>query len=239
MSNRKDICISIEYFQYLESINAMYEGYVKGLGYAYVEYVNLNTPVFFHSDTISINYNIFCCNPIPLQRVDTSKEAISRSLKFFFVLDARKQIDDKQGSVVSNEVLSNDNYYKNAQKYINKGIPYKFGGMDSTGMDCSGFVSVALNLPPKSRWTTGSKVKPAADLEEIEIKTSSYEEFIQCLQEGDILLWEEKGHVAFYAGNKSLIHASYSRGVAKTNDLVLWWLPNKGYPNKVYRQIKK
>ena len=96
MSNRKDICISIEYFQYLESINAMYEGYVKGLGYAYVEYVNLNTPGFFHSDTISINYNIFCCNPIPLQRVDTSKEAISRSLKFFFVLDARKQIDDKQ-----------------------------------------------------------------------------------------------------------------------------------------------
>ena len=174
-----------------------------------------------------------------MQRVDTSKEAISRSLKFFFVLDARKQIDDKQGSVVSNEVLSNDNYYKNAQKYINKGIPYKFGGMDSTGMDCSGFVSVALNLPPKSRWTTDSKVKPAADLEEIEIKTSSYEEFIQCLQEGDILLWEEKRHVAFYAGNKSLIHASYSRGVAKTNDLVLWWLPNKGYPNKVYRQIKK
>lgn len=36
MDNRKNICITIEYFKYLISINVMYEGYVKGMGYAII-----------------------------------------------------------------------------------------------------------------------------------------------------------------------------------------------------------
>lgn len=217
----------------------MYEGYVKGMGYAYIEYMDFNIPYFYNPENAFENCNNIFYNPIPLQRVDMTKEALQKSLKFFFTIgfsERKDEINSDNDSLNDDEYIS---YYENALKYIDRNIPYKLGGIDTTGMDCSGFVSVALNLPSNPRWHTRSKIKPAADLEEIEIKTSSYEEFIECLQEGDILLWEEKGHVAFYAGGSSLVHASCSKGVAKTKDLVVWWLPNRGYPNKVYRQIKK
>lgn len=238
MDDRINICITIEYFQYLISMNVKYEGYIKGVGYAYIEYVEMDTPCYDLEHMTMCNSNIFY-RPISLQRIDTAKDAILKSLKFFFILDVSKQSHEISKDIDENATIDEEefvNYYENALKYKDMKIPYKTGGIDTTGMDCSGFICVALNIESHG-WSTSSENKPAKDLEEIKTQTSSYEEFISCLKEGDILLWENR-HVAFYAGGKSLLHASTSRGVGKTNDLAAWWLPNRGYP-KVYRQIKK
>ncbi len=87
------------------------------------------------------------------------------------------------------------------------GTPYKFGGMDHDGIDCSGLTVLleqqvyGINLPR----TTSQQV--------LVIKRKYEEE----LQEGDLLFFDYDGkkfsHVGVYLQNGYYVHASSTKGV--------------------------
>lgn len=91
-----------------------------------------------------------------------------------------------------------------AFQYI--GVPYKYGGYDTTGIDCSGFVKKVLehfgiDAPRRARdYVNFGKPIP-----------------LNSIIPGDILLFkfEHKyvDHVGIYVGNDSVIHSASNRGV--------------------------
>ena len=125
-----------------------------------------------------------------------------------------------------------DNFLDIAIQY--KGVPYKSGGMDKNGLDCSGLINLVTGQD-KRVWTTSSNVPPPGT-EEIKYKAISFNDFTSQLLPGDILLW--KGHAAFFVDENTLFHARSSGKPADyTKDLQLYWLKVQGYP-KVYRQCQ-
>ena len=93
-----------------------------------------------------------------------------------------------------------------AERYL--GVPYKWGGTSpKTGFDCSGFVQYVFakhgtSLPRTSREmaSSGKRLRPEWS----------------ALQPGDLVMFAEPGdrisHVAIYAGERRIIHASSSGG---------------------------
>jgi cell wall-associated NlpC family hydrolase len=88
-----------------------------------------------------------------------------------------------------------------------EGVPYKYGGVSETGVDCSGFVGILYrqvyqqNLP-----------RTAA---EMSLKSKAVKR--DQLEEGDLVFFDIEGkktsHVGVYLQNGMFIHASTSRGV--------------------------
>lgn len=87
-----------------------------------------------------------------------------------------------------------------------KGVPYRLGGNNYNGIDCSAFVQVAyrdvlnIHLPR----TTLAQVSIGNEL--------SYEQ----VQVGDLAFFKTSRkvrHVGVYIGNKQFMHASTSKGV--------------------------
>jgi len=87
------------------------------------------------------------------------------------------------------------------------GVPYKFGGLDKDGVDCSGLAVLleqqvyGINLPR----TTGQQVN---------VIKRKYEEE---LREGDLVFYDFDGkkfsHVSIYLQNGYVVHASSVKGV--------------------------
>jgi cell wall-associated NlpC family hydrolase len=116
-------------------------------------------------------------------------------------------------------------YYNNALEFV--GVPYKLGGIDKTGIDCSGLVNAATGQKTRV-WTTSSGGPPPLHSEIVTDRTS-HDNFIASLKKGDILLW--KGHAAFYDEGIRIFHARKPGTVAGfTNDLKTYWLKVQGYP---------
>lgn len=100
--------------------------------------------------------------------------------------------------------------WHHAQSFL--GIPYKPGGSDQSGMDCSGLVVriyrdiYAIQLPHNSS----------------ELYKMSRLVSVRSLAIGDLVFFREaKGtqpsHVGIYLGNGTFIHASESKGVIRSN----------------------
>ena len=117
------------------------------------------------------------------------------------------------------------------------GVPYKWGGVDMDGIDCSGLVSAALNI---DRWVTGYGDIPTTTRVSLNASDAS---FVNELQVGDILVWtwmennKRRGHCCIYAGNGMIFHAHGREGspTGYTSDLITFWFNSKGLP-KVYRR---
>lgn len=82
-----------------------------------------------------------------------------------------------------------------AKKYL--GVPYVFGGEDSSGMDCSGLVQrvyadLGIDLP---------RVVP--DQAKVGTEVGSLAQ----AQPGDLIVAKGSGHILIYAGNNKVIHA--------------------------------
>lgn len=103
-----------------------------------------------------------------------------------------------------------------AQKY--RGTPYKYGGTNPKGFDCSGFVWYVYkqhgqNLPRTAdkQFVVGSPVK------------------ISDLKPGDVVFFTttEKGasHCGIFVGRGQFIHASSSRGVMVSGLADQYWKP--------------
>jgi Cell wall-associated hydrolases (invasion-associated proteins) len=91
-----------------------------------------------------------------------------------------------------------------ALQYV--GIPYKYGGLDTTGMDCTGFVGQVFkrfNVETPRRARDFVNFGQPVPIEEI--------------RPGDILLFKFKhkfvDHVGIYLGDGMVIHSASKRGV--------------------------
>src|ERR1700761_3931003 len=87
------------------------------------------------------------------------------------------------------------------------GTPYKFGGMDKDGVDCSGF---ALLLEQQ---VYGVNL-PRVTSQQVQVIKRKYEDE---LREGDLVFFDFDGkqfsHVGVYLQNGYVVHASSTRGV--------------------------
>ncbi|MFU8947269.1 C40 family peptidase [Mycetocola zhadangensis] len=90
---------------------------------------------------------------------------------------------------------SGDDVVATAKKYL--GVPYVFGGEDSTGMDCSGLVQrvyadLGIDLPRvvPDQAKKGTAVGSLAEA-----------------QPGDLIVAKGSGHILIYAGDNKVIHA--------------------------------
>lgn len=87
------------------------------------------------------------------------------------------------------------------------GTPYRFGGMDQNGVDCSGFSSVLL------KQVYGINI-PRMTSQQVGVIKRKYEED---LKEGDLVFFDFDGkkfsHVGIYLQNDYVVHASTRKGV--------------------------
>lgn len=116
-------------------------------------------------------------------------------------------IADKYATImnVDKNAIQNGRLYAFVDQWM--GVPYKFGGQDKEGVDCSGLAQLleqevyGINIPR----TTAKQVQA--------IKRK-YEED---LQEGDLVFFDFDGkqfsHVGVYLQNGYVVHASSTRGV--------------------------
>jgi len=112
----------------------------------------------------------------------------------------------------------NDSIQERLQKqYLAwKGVPYREGGYNKRGVDCSGFVQITfkralgLNVPR----TTQRLMEIAKPISR------------QQLSIGDLVFFKtgfSKHHVGIYIGKDQFIHASTSQGVTKSNLKSIYW----------------
>lgn len=95
-----------------------------------------------------------------------------------------------------------------ARRFV--GVPYRWGGTDPNGYDCSGFVQEVFRL-------SGHRVPRMADVQ--------YQELVGVergdLKAGDLVFFNTDGsgvsHVGIYVGDESFLHASSSRGVIESS----------------------
>lgn len=118
--------------------------------------------------------------------------------------------------------------------YAFEGTPYKYGGNNANGIDCSGLVTAALGF--EQRWTTKTDIP---GMEKITI--SNLQNNLSMLQPGDVLVWRwtdksgSHGHAAIYVGGEKIFHA-HRTGTNTTSDLLRYW--NKKGVTIVYRKKK-
>lgn len=103
------------------------------------------------------------------------------------------------------------------QQYLAwRGVPYKNGGSDKRGIDCSGFVHVAFKQALGIRLPRTTKL-----LSHTGIDISRRQ-----LAAGDLVFFKtgfSKHHIGIYLGDGQFIHASTSRGVMKSSLKSPYW----------------
>jgi cell wall-associated NlpC family hydrolase len=98
-----------------------------------------------------------------------------------------------------------------AMRYL--GVPYKWGGASpSTGFDCSGFTmyvfaQIGVSLPhyTGSQWAMGTPVSRDQ------------------LQPGDLVFFNNLGHMGIYIGGNNFIHAPHTGDVVKISSMTGWY----------------
>lgn len=91
------------------------------------------------------------------------------------------------------------------------GTPYRYGGMDSAGFDCSGFVCYVY------REATGKKLPHSARMQSEYVRLYD----LSMLEKGDLLFFDTSGHgvinhCGIYLGGGRFIHASSGKAHSVT-----------------------
>ncbi|KPJ95916.1 MAG: hypothetical protein AMJ53_01770 [Gammaproteobacteria bacterium SG8_11] len=106
------------------------------------------------------------------------------------------------------------------------GVPYKIGGNDKRGIDCSGFVHLTYKK------ALGVSVPRSTKLLSQTGKAISRKQ----LTVGDLVFFKTgfaKQHVGIYMGNGQFIHASTSNGVMKSNLKSPYWSKHYWKSNRI------
>jgi len=111
---------------------------------------------------------------------------------------------------VSESTLKNKNLYNFIINWY--GTPYKYGGMNEDGIDCSGFTNILYKEIYKIQLPRVSK----------DIAENVKRKYTEDLKEGDLVFFSfgKTGivnHVGIYLHNNKFVHASTSKGVIISN----------------------
>ncbi|NOZ13300.1 MAG: C40 family peptidase [Acidobacteria bacterium] len=115
-----------------------------------------------------------------------------------------------------------------------QGTPYRYGGRNPRGFDCSGFAwycydraGIVIPATTKQQRKAGKKIARS-------LKFSK-------LKPGDLLFFKMKkifghpNHVGIYAGHKRMYHASSSRGVVLENLNNRFWKKHFSYARRIVK----
>lgn len=123
------------------------------------------------------------------------------------VVQPQASVADKYAQImgVKSEDITNGRLYNFIELWA--GVPYKFGGLDKSGVDCSGLAFLlerevyGISLP-RITWQQVAVVK---------------RKFESNLKEGDLVFFDFDGkqysHVGVYLQNGYIVHASSTKGV--------------------------
>ncbi|WP_035233043.1 NlpC/P60 family protein [Alcanivorax nanhaiticus] len=111
------------------------------------------------------------------------------------------------------ELLTSENFLLNsllAQKEDWQGVPYRYGGLSTKGVDCSGFVYITFlsQLNMKVPRTTAELLKEGEPVARNQLAV------------GDLVFFRlARGnrHVGIYLGDEAFLHASVSNGVMQSS----------------------
>ncbi len=123
------------------------------------------------------------------------------------IVQPQANIADKYSQLmaVDKSDIKNGRLYSFIEQWM--GTPYKFGGLDKDGVDCSGF---ALLLEQQ---VYGINI-PRITSQQVNVIKRKYEED---LKEGDLVFFDFDGkpfsHVGVYLQNGYVVHASSTKGV--------------------------
>lgn len=177
---------------------------------------NRNFPVFFISKYVlylSIILLAVSCKSKTDWRDNYKKNKVTKS-----TTTSKKKVVNTPANLteISKLLNVNESQLKNKSLYHFivdwYGTPYKFGGNNQNGIDCSGFTNILFNeiyniqLPRISR-DIAEKVK---------------RKYTKDLKEGDLVFFSfgnsgVVNHVGVYLHNNHFVHASTSRGVIISN----------------------
>lgn len=177
---------------------------------------NRNFPVFFISKyvlVLSILFLAVSCKSKTDWRDNYQKNKVTKST----TTSKKKVVNTPANLTEISKILNvNESQLKNKSLYHFivdwYGTPYKFGGNNQNGIDCSGFTNILFNeiyniqLPRISR-DIAEKVK---------------RKYTKDLKEGDLVFFSfgnsgVVNHVGVYLHNNHFVHASTSRGVIISN----------------------
>lgn len=178
--------------------------------------LNRNFPVFFISKYVlylSIILLAVSCKSKTDWRDNYKKNKVTKS-----TTTSKKKVVNTPANLteISKLLNVNESQLKNKSLYHFivdwYGTPYKFGGNNQNGIDCSGFTNILFNeiyniqLPRISR-DIAEKVK---------------RKYTKDLKEGDLVFFSfgnsgVVNHVGVYLHNNHFVHASTSRGVIISN----------------------
>jgi cell wall-associated NlpC family hydrolase len=126
------------------------------------------------------------------------------------IVKPQQSVAEKYAAIlgVNESDIQNGRLYEFVDDWM--GVPYKFGGQDKEGIDCSGLAQLLeqqvfnVSIPRSTR-------------EQINVIKREYEEDLKA---GDLLFFDYDGrkfsHVGVYLQNGYYVHASSSRGVTIT-----------------------
>jgi len=177
---------------------------------------NRKSPVFFISKQIGMCLLILFmvgCKAKTDWRDNYKKEKSSKSTSNTKKTTISKPNDLKEISKildVSETTLKNKNLYNFIIDWY--GTPYKYGGNNQDGIDCSGFTNALYKEIYKIQIPRVSK----------DIAENVKRKYAEDLKEGDLVFFSfgktgTVNHVGIYLHNNKFVHASTSKGVIISN----------------------